>query len=49
MMTVFFVLLALYFMIRGARESGFWGGNKVIEGALMFLAGLFLLFAQLPL
>lgn len=47
MMVVFFVLLGLYFMFRGARESGFWGGSPVIEGVLMFLAGLFLLIAQL--
>jgi uncharacterized membrane protein len=47
MMTVFYVLLGLYFLFRGARESAFWGGSKVIEGVLMFLAGLFLLIAQI--
>jgi hypothetical protein len=47
MMVVFYVLLAFYLLFRGARESGFWGGSQIIEGVLMFLAGLFLLIAQL--
>lgn len=47
MTTVFLVLIGLYLLFRGARESAFWGGSTVIEGVLLFLAGLFLLIGQI--
>ena len=48
MMTLFYVLIALYLMAVGARTAGIWGSNPVLEGVLLMLAGLFLLIAQLP-
>jgi len=47
MMSVFYVLIALYLMFVGARMTGIWASNTVLEGALLLLAGLFLFLAQI--
>jgi len=47
MMTVVYVILGLYLMFVGLRMTGIWAGSTVLEGALLFLAGLFLIISQL--
>lgn len=47
LMTLFFILLAAYFIVRGGREAGLWALGQPVEGFLMLASGVCLLLAQL--
>jgi hypothetical protein len=47
LMLLFFLVLGIYFLVRGGGEAGFWSGNATLNGVLMALAGLVLILAQL--